>query len=112
LLQYKEQILCLLSLLVEKTKSERGYTTAPSRPRAGPSTGLSILHATNVYASALLPHLRGTPGNNMVPMPGQVLATHAAVPSCLLTTASWGNEGPIVAATSSLPPLHLGWDGM
>ncbi|KAG6828604.1 hypothetical protein H0H92_007299 [Tricholoma furcatifolium] len=28
LLQYKEQILRLLSLLVEKTKSERGYTTA------------------------------------------------------------------------------------
>ncbi|KAL1659566.1 FAD dependent oxidoreductase [Schizophyllum commune] len=51
-----------------------------------------VLHATNAYASHLLPHLAGPAG--IVPARGQVAALRAAVPLEELTTVSWdGNEG-------------------
>jgi len=49
-----------------------------------------IVHATNAYASHLLPHLSGV----IVPTRGQVIATRAAVPRDKLWKASGaGNEG-------------------
>ncbi|KAJ7099230.1 FAD dependent oxidoreductase-domain-containing protein [Mycena belliarum] len=44
-----------------------------------------VVHATNGYASHLLPHLAGPAG--IVPVRGQVLATRAAAP---LAKTSWG----------------------
>ncbi|KAG6830759.1 hypothetical protein H0H92_014840 [Tricholoma furcatifolium] len=95
--------------------STRARLWTLATPR-GPVYCTFVLHTPNAYASALLPHLHGTPGKGIVPTPGQVLATHAAVPSRVPTTASWGNNGPeygpLAAATSSSPPLQLGWDGL
>ncbi|KAG6809057.1 hypothetical protein H0H92_001768 [Tricholoma furcatifolium] len=71
------------------TRARRRWTLATPR---GPVHCTSVLHAMNAYASALLPHLRGTPG--IVPTRGQVLATRPAVPARVLTAASWGNQGP------------------
>lgn len=52
----------------------------------------SVLHATNGYASHLLPFLSGPSG--IVPVRGQIIATRANVPSNVLGIASWsGNEG-------------------
>ncbi|TRM58301.1 FAD dependent oxidoreductase [Schizophyllum amplum] len=52
----------------------------------------SVLHATNAYASHLLPHLAGAAG--IVPTRGHVAALRAAAPLEDLTTASWdSNEG-------------------
>ncbi|KAL1730176.1 FAD dependent oxidoreductase [Schizophyllum commune] len=51
-----------------------------------------VLHATNAYASHLLPHLAGHAG--IVPARGQVAALRAAAPLEELTPVSWdGNEG-------------------
>ncbi|KAI5887510.1 FAD dependent oxidoreductase [Schizophyllum commune H4-8] len=51
-----------------------------------------VLHATNAYASHLLPHLAGPAG--IVPTRAQVAALRAAVPLSELGTVSWdGNEG-------------------
>lgn len=51
-----------------------------------------VLHATNGYASHLLPCLAGPDG--IVPTRGQIIATRAAVPLDSLSRASWsGNEG-------------------
>ncbi|KAL1719334.1 FAD dependent oxidoreductase [Schizophyllum commune] len=62
-----------------------------STPR-GAVTCNYVLHATNAYASHLLPHLAGPAG--IVPARGQVAALRAAAPLDELTTVSWdGNEG-------------------
>lgn len=51
-----------------------------------------VLHATNAYASHLLPALRGPSG--IVPTRGQVIALRAAVPAEEITRTGWGgNEG-------------------
>lgn len=51
-----------------------------------------VIHATNAYASHLLPHLAGPLG--IVPTRGQVIATRANVTLDNLTRSSWdGNEG-------------------
>ncbi|KAJ7694587.1 FAD dependent oxidoreductase [Mycena rosella] len=51
-----------------------------------------IIHATNAYASHLLPHMAGPAG--IIPTRGQVMALRASVSSELLTKCSWdGNEG-------------------
>ena len=53
-----------------------------------------MLHATNGYASHLLPHLAGPAG--IVPTRNQVIAVRAAVPTSNLTRFGWvanfGNE--------------------
>ncbi|KAL1678364.1 FAD dependent oxidoreductase [Schizophyllum commune] len=62
-----------------------------STPR-GAVTCNYVLHATNAYASHLLPHLAGPAG--IVPARGQVAALRAAAPLEELSTVSWdGNEG-------------------
>ncbi|KAL1689514.1 FAD dependent oxidoreductase [Schizophyllum commune] len=78
-----------------------------------------VLHATNAYASHLLPHLAGPAG--IVPARGQVAALRAAAPLEELSTVSWdGNEGfeywfprpvrgqniTINKSTSSSSPTH------
>ncbi|KAG9035035.1 hypothetical protein FRB95_012183 [Tulasnella sp. JGI-2019a] len=51
-----------------------------------------VVHATNAYASHLLPHLAGPSG--IVPTRGQVIATKSAVPRQHLWNNSWhGNYG-------------------
>ncbi|KAF5381711.1 hypothetical protein D9615_005571 [Tricholomella constricta] len=51
-----------------------------------------VLHATNAYASHLLPHMHGPTG--IIPTRGQVMALRAAAPTAEITTASWGaNQG-------------------
>ncbi|KAJ7923511.1 hypothetical protein B0H13DRAFT_2316455 [Mycena leptocephala] len=54
----------------------------------------SVLHATNGYASHLLPFMAGSGPQGIVPVRGQVLAMRANAPLRRVTTASWsGNEG-------------------
>lgn len=51
-----------------------------------------VIHATNAYASHLLPHMHGPSG--IIPTRGQVIALRANAPSLQITTSSWsGNEG-------------------
>ncbi|KAH9945748.1 FAD dependent oxidoreductase [Amylocystis lapponica] len=51
-----------------------------------------VLHATNAYASHLLPQLRGPSG--IVPTRGQVIALRAAADATKITRSAWlGNEG-------------------
>ncbi|KAI0364567.1 FAD dependent oxidoreductase [Pilatotrama ljubarskyi] len=72
-----------------------------------------VLHATNAYASHLLPHLRGPAG--IVPTRGQIIATRAAVPLDVLTTSAYtANEGfeywfprPLDPHSSETKPLVI-----
>ena len=51
-----------------------------------------VLHATNGYSSALLPHLRGP--NGVVPTRGQIIALRAAASAEKITTSGYtANEG-------------------
>ncbi|KAJ7617460.1 FAD dependent oxidoreductase [Mycena polygramma] len=51
-----------------------------------------VIHATNAYASHLLPHMTGPFG--IIPTRGQVLALRANVPAQELAKCSWdGNDG-------------------
>ncbi|KAI0653380.1 FAD dependent oxidoreductase [Cubamyces menziesii] len=51
-----------------------------------------VLHATNAYASHLLPQLRGPSG--IIPTRGQIIATRAAVSDSALTNSAFiGKEG-------------------
>jgi len=51
-----------------------------------------IIHATNAYASHLLPHMGGLAG--IIPTRGHVMALRAAVPLSQLTNSSWwANQG-------------------
>ncbi|KAJ7210576.1 FAD dependent oxidoreductase-domain-containing protein [Mycena haematopus] len=69
----------------------------------------SVLHATNGYASHLLPHMAGPAG--IVPVRDQVIAIRAAAPLEALSTTSWvGNEGywfPRPLVNSELTPLVI-----
>lgn len=49
-----------------------------------------VIHATNGYASYLLPHLQGTPG--IVPTRGQAIALQADATLSELTQASWASN--------------------
>lgn len=80
-------------------------------PRGAVSCNI-VLHATNGYASHLLPFLTGP--NGIIPTRGQVIATRAAVPVDSLSRASWsGNEGfeywfPRPTISSENPLVILG----
>ena len=51
-----------------------------------------VVHATNAYASHLLPHLRGPAG--IIPTRGQIIALLAAASAQEITRTGWGgNEG-------------------
>ncbi|KAF7370151.1 FAD dependent oxidoreductase [Mycena sanguinolenta] len=71
-----------------------------------------IIHATNAYASHLLPHLSGPAG--IVPTRGQIIAVRANVPADELRKCSWdGNEGfeywfPRPASSDETPLVILG----
>ncbi|CDO74745.1 hypothetical protein BN946_scf184411.g2 [Trametes cinnabarina] len=68
--------------------SRRWNLTTPR----GPVSASYVLHATNAYASHLLPQMRGPSG--IVPTRGQIIATRAAAPETVLTKAAFtGNEG-------------------
>jgi glycine/D-amino acid oxidase-like deaminating enzyme len=49
-----------------------------------------VIHATNAYASHLLPHMQGAAG--IIPTRGQVIALRANVRPEKLTQASWGGS--------------------
>ncbi|KAJ7694589.1 FAD dependent oxidoreductase [Mycena rosella] len=53
-----------------------------------------VVHATNAYASHLLPHMAGPGPAGIVPVRGQVLAMRANASLAALSTTSWvGNAG-------------------
>ncbi|EJC99722.1 DAO-domain-containing protein [Fomitiporia mediterranea MF3/22] len=70
-----------------KNNSERRWTL--STPR-GSISCTTVLHATNGYASHLLPFLAGPKG--IVPTRGQLIATRATVPISDEERASWGGN--------------------
>ncbi|KAJ7509637.1 FAD dependent oxidoreductase [Mycena galericulata] len=78
-----------------------------STPR-GPIHCAYVVHATNAYASHLLPHL----ASEIVPVRGQVIALNAAAPLSKLSKTSWvGNEGywfPRPANLDANPVVILG----
>ncbi|KAJ6614137.1 FAD dependent oxidoreductase-domain-containing protein [Mycena sp. CBHHK59/15] len=70
-----------------------------------------VTHATNAYASHLLPHMHGTAG--IVPVRGQVIALRADAALADLTRVSWVGGGGYwfprpVAAESEQPLIILG----
>ncbi|KAJ6480953.1 FAD dependent oxidoreductase [Mycena sanguinolenta] len=71
-----------------------------------------IIHATNAYASHLLPHMSGPAG--IVPTRGQIVALRASVPADELRKCSWdGNEGfeywfPRPSSSHETPLVILG----
>ena len=68
--------------------SRRWNLTTPR----GPVACSYVLHATNGYASHLLPHMQGDSG--ILPTRGQVMALRAAAPLEEITKSSWdGNYG-------------------
>ncbi|KAI0737285.1 FAD dependent oxidoreductase [Daedaleopsis nitida] len=73
---------------LERSSARRWNLTTPR----GPIACSYVLHATNGYASHLLPQLRGPAG--IIPTRGQIIATRASAPLERVTRASWsGNEG-------------------
>ncbi|KAJ7181107.1 FAD dependent oxidoreductase-domain-containing protein [Mycena filopes] len=72
-----------------------------------------VLHATNGYASHLLPHMAGTGFSSIIPVRGQVLAMRAAAPLSALSTISWaGASGywfprPVTDADPDAHPLVI-----
>jgi len=80
---------------VPVTRISRSDSESPrwsiKTPR-GNITTTYVIHATNAYASHLLPHLAGPGG--IIPTRGQVIATRASVTGEELTRVGWGgNEG-------------------
>lgn len=72
-----------------ESPNDSGRRWKLTTPR-GDITTSYVLHATNAYASHLLPHLAG----EIVPTRGQVIATRPSVPASKLWTCAWGaNEG-------------------
>ncbi|KAG1747870.1 FAD dependent oxidoreductase [Suillus paluster] len=65
------------------------YTVVTNR---GSISCSRVVHATNAYASHLLPFLTGP--NGIIPTRGQVMATRASVGTDQIKTSGWGgNEG-------------------
>ena len=76
------------SVLGSSTNATRAYML--STPR-GTISCSRVVHATNAYASHLLPFLAGPQG--IVPVRGQVIATRASVGTDEIKTNGWtGNE--------------------
>ncbi|KAI9070217.1 DAO-domain-containing protein [Trametes sanguinea] len=74
--------------LASLSSSRRWNLTTPR----GPISASYVLHATNAYASHLLPHFRGPSG--IVPTRGQIIATRASVSEAFLTRSAFtANEG-------------------
>lgn len=61
----------------------------------GPVLCSSVLHATNAYASHLLPHLAGSGATSIIPVRGQVLAVRppAAAAKAVSAGMSWSGGG-------------------
>ncbi|THH07853.1 hypothetical protein EW145_g3099 [Phellinidium pouzarii] len=97
---------------VSSSTTRRLWTLTTPR---GTITCSTVVHATNAYASHLLPQLAGPRG--IVPVRGQVLATRAAASLDTIGRSSWGgNEGfeywfprpPKVASDEEKPLVILG----
>lgn len=72
----------------DTVSSRRWNLTTPR----GPIACSYVLHATNAYASHLLPHMHGPSG--IIPTRGQIIALRAAAPLEEITKSSWdGNDG-------------------
>ncbi|KAG1865278.1 FAD dependent oxidoreductase [Suillus subluteus] len=68
------------------------HTRTPSVTNRGSISCSRVVHATNAYASHLLPFLAGPDG--IIPTRGQVMATRASVGTDQIKIPSWsGNEG-------------------
>ncbi|KAJ6548117.1 FAD dependent oxidoreductase-domain-containing protein [Mycena vulgaris] len=73
--------------------SSAGRLWALATPR-GTVQCARVLHATNGYASHLLPHMADPGPSGIIPVRGQVLATRANVSLATLSKISWaGNTG-------------------
>lgn len=82
----------------ETTDNSSTYTVVTNR---GSISCSRVVHATNAYASYLLPFLAGPDG--IIPTRGQVMATRASVGSDQIKKPSWsGNE---VSHTTSACPV-------
>ncbi|OBZ73683.1 hypothetical protein A0H81_06486, partial [Grifola frondosa] len=78
-----------ISTISSDTSSPRRWNVTTPR---GSIACSYVLHATNAYASHLLPHMHGHAG--IIPTRGQVIAVRAAVPTTALTRSGFsGNEG-------------------
>ncbi|KAJ7066125.1 FAD dependent oxidoreductase [Mycena amicta] len=97
---------------ISPSPSPPGSDSAPQRwklttPR-GSLIASHIIHATNAYASHLLPYL----ASEIVPTRGQIIATCAAVPASQLFTCSWdantGFEYWFARPSESSPLVILG----
>ncbi|KAG6827497.1 hypothetical protein H0H92_011550 [Tricholoma furcatifolium] len=72
------------SISPAQSSSHRRWTLTTPR---GTITSSYIIHATNAYASYLLPHLHGPKG--IIPTRGQAIALRAAASSAVLTKDAW-----------------------
>ncbi|KLO12711.1 DAO-domain-containing protein [Schizopora paradoxa] len=94
-----------------KSSDDKKRRWSLQTPRGSVSCNI-VLHATNGYASHLLPFLAGP--NGIIPTRGQIIATRAAVSVDSLSRASWsGNEGfeywfPRPTTSSENPLVILG----
>ncbi|KAH0836901.1 FAD dependent oxidoreductase-domain-containing protein [Lanmaoa asiatica] len=92
------------------TNASRAYTLSTSR---GTIACSRVVHATNAYASHLLPFLAGPQG--IVPVRGQVIATRASVGMDQIKTNGWAGNGGFeywfprpVKAVNERPLIILG----
>lgn len=73
--------------MYEKAGNSSPYTVVTNR---GSITCARVVHATNAYASHLLPFLAGPEG--IIPTRGQVMATRASVSTDQIKTNGWGGN--------------------
>jgi len=83
--------------MYDKARKSSPYTVVTNR---GSITCSRIVHATNAYASHLLPFLAGPEG--IIPTRGQVMATRASVGTDQIKTNGWGGN-----EVSNSIPVHL-----
>ncbi|RDX43860.1 FAD dependent oxidoreductase [Lentinus brumalis] len=81
-------VTAITPILATSDSSRRWNLTTPR----GPVACSYVLHATNAYASHLLPHMHGPSG--IIPTRGQIIALRAAASLDNITKSSWdGNDG-------------------
>lgn len=97
----------------ETADNSSTYTVVTNR---GSISCSRVVHATNAYASHLLPFLAGPDG--IIPTRGQVMATRTSVGSDQIKIPSWsGNEvsystPALVMTNLSFRGLHTGSPGL
>ncbi|KAG9224333.1 hypothetical protein CCMSSC00406_0004832 [Pleurotus cornucopiae] len=99
----------ITSIPTNESRASRRWSLHTGRGKVACSY---VIHATNAYASHLLPHMSGPGG--IVPTRGQIVAIRADAPTSKLSKASWdGNEGfeywfPRPVSTDETPLVILG----